>query len=81
MTAEDLESLAHVREVASAWIYVAGGAFLIAISQTWGLREAYGWPTWAFWAALAVMMGLLTIRTVLRMRRPLVPRTSTPANN
>ena len=53
MDSKDLTSLAHLRDVAATWIYVAAGASLIAVTQAWVLREEYEWPRWAFWAALA----------------------------
>jgi hypothetical protein len=78
MSTEDFASLAHMREVASAWMYVAAGAFLIAVSATWQLQETYGWPRWTFWATVGVMIGLIAVRTTLRVLRPAVPRREPP---
>jgi hypothetical protein len=39
------------------------------------LREEYEWPTWAFWAALALMLGIVAIRLAVRVRRPDLPST------
>ena len=43
MSSEDVRALGHLRDVATAWFLVAAGASLIAVSETWGLVEAYGW--------------------------------------
>ncbi|MGH3095160.1 MAG: hypothetical protein ACRDMV_04075 [Streptosporangiales bacterium] len=36
-----VEQLMHFRETASAWMFVASGASLIAVNETWALREEY----------------------------------------
>ena len=50
-----------------AWIYVAAGAALIAVAETWGLREAYGWSDWT-WGAIVVAM-LLVCGATTKIRR------------
>ena len=69
MSVEDLEAFAHLREVASAWIYVAAGASLIATKETWELRETAEWPEWAFWALLVLMLFLCAASAAVRSRR------------
>ncbi len=66
---EQVEQFLHFRETASAWMFVAVGAFLIAVTETWGLREEYGWPTWAFWALLVFMLALCVTNIAARVRR------------
>lgn len=52
---------------ATAWFYVASGAFLIAIKETYELVEGHEWPTWVFWALVVVMAGLATGNTAVRL--------------
>jgi hypothetical protein len=75
MDPQELASMAHLRDVAAAWICVATGASLIAVTATWTLHEAYGWPTWAFWVTLAIMIGILPTRMAQGAIRPDVPPT------
>lgn len=75
MDPEELSSMAHLRDVAAAWIYVAAGAALIAVAQTWALHDSYGWPTWGFWLTVAVVVAILAGRIWLRAVRPDVPPT------
>jgi hypothetical protein len=74
LSSSELESLAHLRDVAVAWTYVAAGAFLLGVSATWVLHDAYSWPAWGFWAVVVIMVVLIAIRTALRARRPNMPR-------
>jgi len=69
MAPEDLRALMQLRDAASAWAYVAAGAALIAVEQTWGLHEAYEWDTWTVWVLVAVMLGLCAASAILRLRR------------
>lgn len=64
-----VEQLLHFRDTASAWMFVAAGAFLIAIAETWGLRDEYRWPTWTFWTLLAMMLAVCIANTSVRVRR------------
>jgi hypothetical protein len=69
MPREDLEAFLHLRDVASAWAYVAAGASLIAVKETWELHEAYEWPQWAFWALAAGTLLACGAFTTARARR------------
>jgi hypothetical protein len=69
-----LEALFRFHEKASAWMFVAGGAFLIAIKETWELHEGYEWPESVFWILLVAMPVLCIVNTVVRMRRHKDPR-------
>ena len=73
MRPEELESFAHLRDVASAWIFVAIGASLIAIQETWELHEQYDWADWTFWALVALMSLVCAGRVVTRIRRDRSP--------
>ena len=54
---------------ATAWFYVASGAFLIAIKETYELVVGHGWPTIVFWALLVVMAGIAATNTAVRTSR------------
>jgi hypothetical protein len=54
---------------ATAWFYVASGAFLIALKETYELVEGHEWPTFVFWILVVVMAGLATGNTAVRMSR------------
>lgn len=69
LDAQQLERLMHYRQTAVGWLYVAAGAFLIAIKETAELREALEWPHWVGWSLVIVMAGLSAANTVLRTRR------------
>ena len=75
MDSGDLEAFAHLREVATAWAYVAAGASLIAVKETWVLHESYEWAGWTFWALLVLMLALGAAVTAagVRRRRGLTP--------
>ena len=64
-----LEAFGHLRDVASAWFIVATGASLIAVKETWELREQYEWADWVFWALVGAMLLVCGLRVVLRVRR------------
>ena len=53
----------------SGWLFVACGAALLAVAETWSLREHYGWPLTVFWVLLVAMLGLCAVNTAARMQR------------
>ena len=59
MDDEDLLAFLTVKDVLNAWLYVAVGAALIAVKETWELHETYEWPVWAFWRPGRRDAGLL----------------------
>ena len=69
LTRGQLEKLMHFSEMATAWMFVAGGAFLIATKETWELAEEQEWPTWVFWALTMVMVAICAAFTVVRSHR------------
>ncbi len=62
---EDFEALADFMTKARGWLLVGGGASLIGVKETFELVEGYEWPTWLFWALLALMVLLCVGNTVL----------------
>ncbi len=56
-------------EKATGWIFVAGGAFFIAIKETWELLEAYAWPEWLIVPIVLIMVVAAAANTVVRVRR------------
>jgi hypothetical protein len=69
LTRLELERLMHFSETATAWLFVAAGAFLIAVKETWDLHEDYGWSTTAFVVIVLVMVIVCVGNTAIRMRR------------
>jgi hypothetical protein len=69
LTRSQLEQLVRFADKANAWIFIALGAFLVAIAETWQLREIYRWPLWAYAAVVAVMLFACAFNTALRMKR------------
>jgi hypothetical protein len=65
----EIRRLERIGDVARAWAFVAGGAFLIAVTETWMLRESYGWDEWVFWALVVVMIGVCSAFTTYRTHR------------
>ena len=57
------------REKADAWLFVASGAALLALKETWTVREAYGWPAVVFWLLIALMASLCVANTLARVHR------------
>lgn len=69
LSRQQLEGLMHFSETASAWLFVASGASLIAVKETWDLRETYGWSDLVFWALIALMIAVCVANTSVRIRR------------
>jgi hypothetical protein len=64
----DLLAFLTVRDILNAWLYVAVGASLIGVKETWELHEAYEWPEWAFFALLVFALVLCIGATFVRAR-------------
>ena len=69
MPSDQLAAFESFRDKAGAWIFVAGGAFLIAIKETWELREYHEWTEAIFWALIVVMAGLCIANAFLHVQR------------
>jgi len=72
----DLLAFLTVKDILNAWLYVAVGAALIGVKETWELHEEYEWPEWVFFALIVLMVvlcvGATAIRARHRMARPTV---------
>jgi hypothetical protein len=69
LTREQVAALNSLREKGTAWLFVAGGAGLLAIDATWNLRESYEWSVWVFWGLLAAMLLVCFAYTSFRSVR------------
>lgn len=69
MEDEDLLAFLTVKDVLNAWLYVAVGASLLAVGETWDLHEIYEWPEWTFWFGVVGMLVLCVSLTVGHTRR------------
>jgi hypothetical protein len=69
MDDKDLQDFLTFRDVVNAWAFVAAGAALIAVKETWELHEAYDWPEWVFFAVVVVMLFVCATSTKSRMLR------------
>ncbi len=66
---EDYETLIAFVNKATGWIFVAGGAFLIALKETWELAEHSGWPWGVYAGVVAFMIALSLTNTLVRRLR------------
>jgi hypothetical protein len=69
MPSQKLAALESFRDKAEAWMFVAAGAFLIAVSETWALRDEYEWPGVVFGALIVLMSALCIANAAGRSRR------------
>ncbi len=67
MDDKDLRAFLSYHDAADSWITVAAGASLIAVAESWGLCESYGWPDWV-WGGLVLLM-LVASGMVTKYRR------------
>ena len=69
MPRDKLLGLVSYMNKATAWFYVAAGAFLIALKETYELVEGHEWPTAVFWVLVVVMFAIAAVNTAIRMSR------------
>jgi hypothetical protein len=69
LPSDKAQAFLRLREKADAWFFVAAGAALIALQQTWTVRAAYRWPAVAFWLLTALMALVCVANTVAQVRR------------
>jgi hypothetical protein len=69
LPSDKAQAFRRLREKADAWFFVAAGAALIALQQTWTVRETYGCPAVAFWLLTALMACLCVANRVAQVRR------------
>jgi hypothetical protein len=60
MSAEDRAGLVHYISKAIGWLLVGLGGLLLAINETWLLRERYDWPVAVFCVVVVAAAGLST---------------------
>jgi len=65
---EDLESLITFMNKARGWLFVAGGALLIAIKETYELAEHSDWPVWALGGTIIVLVVASLLNTVFMIK-------------
>jgi hypothetical protein len=80
LTPAQMEQLVRFGNKATAWIYISGGAFLVALTETWGLREIYHWPAGVYVVLVVVMLAACAANTALRLKRTrdMVPESARP---
>ncbi len=74
---EHLEQIIRFGNKATGWLFVALGAFFIAVKETWELPEIYHWPVIIFWLLIIVMLIVSAVNTIVRMREPTSPTRET----
>ncbi|MBA8793925.1 hypothetical protein FHX74_001530 [Friedmanniella endophytica] len=68
MTQDQLERMVAFANTATGWLFVAGGAFFIALKETWELAEVYELSVLLFVLAVVVMFALCALHTIVRLR-------------
>jgi hypothetical protein len=67
LTPEQLGGLLSFLNTATGWLFVAGGAALIAVKETWELVEVQHWSHPVFWVLVVVMVGVCAGNAVARL--------------
>jgi hypothetical protein len=78
LTRAQLEQFVSFVSKATGWMFIAAGASLIAIKETWELHEAYEWPVAIFWGLVVIMLVLCALNTVVRVQRAHTLLNATP---
>ncbi|MFD5091599.1 hypothetical protein ACFWMR_13420 [Amycolatopsis thailandensis] len=58
LTTEQRRTMATFANKARGWFIVTGGAFFIALKETWHLNHLYHWPLWTYFALVLVPLML-----------------------
>jgi hypothetical protein len=69
MPSAQVQQLIRLHDKATGWMFVAAGALLIAVKETWELHELQEWPPWLFWALVALMLTAALGYTAARLWR------------
>ncbi len=67
LSPEQLAQTVAFLNKARGWLIVASGAFLLALKETWELRELLDWPVLVFWVLVVVAAGLCVGNVVVTM--------------
>lgn len=54
LSADEYRALSAYLNKATGWLFVAGGAFLIAVKETYELVEGHEWEPWLTWLLIAL---------------------------
>ncbi len=69
LTNAQLEQLVRFGNKAAGWILISTGAFLIALTETWTLKNVYRWPLAVYVPVVAVMLLACALYTAVRLKR------------
>jgi hypothetical protein len=69
LTSAQMEQLVRFGNKATGWILISLGAFLVALTETWTLRDVYDWPLAVYVVIVAVMLLASASYTAVRLRR------------
>jgi len=66
---EEMEALLTYANKASGWLFVWAGGLLLAVVETWNLREHSDWPVGVFWVLVVLMLLAAIGNVIYRARR------------
>ena len=69
LSAEQRAAFVTFVNKATGWMFVGLGGLLIAVKETWELRELEEWPAAVFWVLIVVMSVAAAANTAVRMNR------------
>jgi hypothetical protein len=69
LTVEQRAQFVGFTNKATGWFTVAGGAFLIALKETWELAVVYDLPGWVYVLAVVVLAVASITNTIVRLSR------------
>jgi hypothetical protein len=69
LTHGQMEQLVRFGNKATGWILISLGAFLVALTETWTLRDVYDWPLAVYVLVVVVMLLASALYTAVRLRR------------
>jgi hypothetical protein len=78
LTETQREQFISFRNKATGWFTVTAGATLLATGETWQIVEHHGWPAWAFWLMIVVLLVLALLNTAVRKTSPEAGRAPRP---
>ena len=69
LTSTQMEQLVRFGNKATGWILISVGALLVALTETWTLRDVYDWPLAIYVLVVVVMLLASASYTAIRLRR------------